>query len=126
MPRPIVMIHALTQSALVLLIGIYAIRASWFLFSSGALTPLTPVAAAIVGLCVYLFHRAPTQTGPFLWGVLAACAVGAIANALLLTSTSPAYRNPTNMTFSALSVALWIALALLLWQGARAGQAAGS
>jgi hypothetical protein len=120
------MIHTLTQCALVLLIGIYAIRSTWFLFSGGALTPLTPVAAVIVVLCVFLFHRAPTQTSPYLWGVLAACAVGAVANAMLLTSTAPAYRSATNMTFSAVSVALWIALALLLWLGARSGQAAGS
>jgi hypothetical protein len=119
------MIHALTQSVLVLLIGIYAIRASWFMFS-GSVSPLTPVAAAIVVLCVFLFHRAPTQAGPLLWSVFAACAIGAIANALLLTSVAPAYRNPTNMAFSALSVALWLALGLLLWQGTRAGQAGAS
>jgi hypothetical protein len=116
-------IHALTQTTLVVLTGMYAVRASWFLFS-GALSPLTPVAAACVVLCVYLFHRAPTQPGTLLWSVMIACAIGAIANAVLLTSSDPAYRNTTNLVLSGLSTVLWLALAALLWLSATAGGAA--
>jgi hypothetical protein len=117
------MIYAMTQATLVVLIGMYAIRASWFLFN-GLWSPLTPVAAACVVLCVYLFHRAPVQPGPYLWTVVAACVVGAIANAVLLTSTAPAYRNATNLMFSGTSAFLWLALAVLVWVSATSAGAA--
>jgi glucose uptake protein GlcU len=115
-------IHALTQATLVVLTGMYAVRASWFLFS-GVLSPLTPVAVACVTACVYLFHRAPTQPGTYLWAVMIGCVIGAIANAVLLTSADPAYRNATNLMFSGLSTVLWLALAALLWLSATASGA---
>jgi subtilase family serine protease len=95
---------------LVALIGIYAVRASWFLFS-GALSPLTPVAAAVLALCIVTFHRPPDAVGPWLYALLAACAVGAIANGALLFTASPLYANPVNTAFSWVSLGCFVVLA---------------
>jgi hypothetical protein len=100
---------AIIQSTLVALIGMYAVRASWFLFG-GQLTALTPVAAAVFVLCLVLFHWAPTMAGPWLYVLLAACVAGAAVNASLLFSAEGAYRDPTNFAFSAASVVGWIVL----------------
>jgi ABC-type polysaccharide/polyol phosphate export permease len=99
------------QSSLVVLAGIYAMRASWFLFAKGAISPLTPLAAVVFMLCVVLFHR-PPQSQTWLAVVAAACLVGVAANAALLFSASSAYQNPTNQVFSILSVAGWAILAV--------------
>jgi ABC-type polysaccharide/polyol phosphate export permease len=99
------------QSTLVILAGIYAMRASWFLFAKGAISPLTPVAAAAFVVCVVLFHS-PPKTQIWLAVVAAACMIGFATNAALLFSESAAYQNPTNKAFSALSVAGWAVLAV--------------
>jgi hypothetical protein len=100
----------ITQALLVVLIGIYSIRSSWFLFS-GQFSPLTPVAAAVLVLCLFAFHRPPTSVSLWFWAVMAVCLAGAIANATLLFSTSPIYSNPTNTAFSAISLGCFILLA---------------
>jgi hypothetical protein len=111
------MFHVLIQIVLTALVGMYAIRSTWFLFS-GIISPLLPVAAAACALCIYLFHRPPVAPGMFLWIVVGLCLAGAVANGALLTSTAPAYRDPTNFVFSAASAVLWLVLPVLLWLSA--------
>jgi hypothetical protein len=103
---------AITQSILVILSGIYAVRASWFIFS-GVFSPLTPVAAIVLVLCLTLFHRPPIEPGIWLYVVLMGCVIGAIANSMLLFSTHEIYSNLTNRTFSIISVASWISLCVI-------------
>ena len=98
------------KAVLVPLIGMYAIRASWFLFS-GTISPLTPVAAAVLVLGILIFHRPPELIGPWFAGVLAACLIGACANAALLFSASPLYDNPVNTAFSLASLTGFVMLA---------------
>ena len=101
----------LAKAFLVVLLGIYAVRSTWFLFSD-MLSPLTPVAMAVFVLCLFIFHRPPATAGLWFYAVIAACAVGVVANATLLFSTSPTYQNPTNQMFSMVSVACFIGLAV--------------
>jgi hypothetical protein len=106
---------ALSKALLVILIGIYAIRSTWFIFS-GSFSPLTPVAAAVLILCIISFHRLPLEIGTWFYVLISICVLGAIANASLLFSTSPIYANPTNMTFSAISLGCFVLLgAVQLW-----------
>lgn len=103
---------AIVQSVLVILSGIYVIRASWFIFS-GIFSPLTPVAAIVLVLCITLFHRPPIEPGIWLYVVLMGCVIGAIANGILLFSTHEIYSNLTNRTFSIISVVSWIFLCVI-------------
>lgn len=99
---------AITQSILVIFSGIYAIRASWFIFS-GIFSPLTPVAAIVLVLCITLFHRPPIEPGIWLYVVLVGCVIGAIANSILFFSSHEG-SNPTNRAFSVISVVSWVFL----------------
>jgi hypothetical protein len=99
----------IAQALLVVLIGIYFIRTSWFLFI-GQFSPLTPVAAIVLFMCLFAFHRPPTTLSLWLWALLAMCVLGAIANASLLFVSSPIYANPTNMAFSMISLGCFILL----------------
>jgi hypothetical protein len=105
----------IAQALLVLLIGIYFIRTTWFLFS-GVFSPLTPVAAIVLTICLFAFHKLPAATGAWFYAVIAMCVIGAIANGLLLFSASPTYSNPTNHAFSMISMVSFILLGgTLLW-----------
>jgi hypothetical protein len=106
------MIIVIPKILLVILIGIYAIRTSWFLFS-GVFSPLTPVAAIVFVICLFAFHRPPETTGTWFYSLVAIYVIGAIANASLLFSTAPVYSNTTNMTFSAVSLTCFIILGLM-------------
>jgi hypothetical protein len=99
----------IAQALLVILIGIYFIRTSWFLFSD-MLSPLTPVAAVVLITCLFAFHRPPTSLSLWFWGLMAICVLGAITNATLLFSASPMYSNPTNTAFSAISLGCFVLL----------------
>jgi hypothetical protein len=107
--------NAFAHVLLVILIGVYFIRASWFLF--GVFSPLTPVAGIVLTMCLFAFHKLPTSMGAWFSAVIAMCVIGAIANFSLLFSASPTYRNPTNQAFSATSMITFVLLgATLLWQ----------
>jgi hypothetical protein len=97
------------QALLVILIGIYFIRTSWFLFSD-MLSPLTPVAGIVLVACLFAFHRPPTTLSLWFWALMAICVAGAIANASLLFSASPIYANPTNTAFSMISLGCFVLL----------------
>ena len=83
---------------LTILVGIYTIRGSWFLFS-GHVSPLTPVAAIVAVLCVVFFHRPPQSFGLWYGVVIGVCVVAMIANGALLFAESPLYRNTINTAF---------------------------
>jgi hypothetical protein len=97
------------NAALAVLCGVYAIRATWFLFS-GYFSPLTPVAAAVLVFCIVLFHKPPTVTGAWFYSVIGICVVALVANAILLFVAHEAYSNKTNQMFSAVSVIAWAVL----------------
>ncbi len=99
----------LSKALLVVLIGIYAIRSSWFIFS-GNVSPLTPVAAAVLVLRIISFHRLPLEVGTWFYVVIGMCVAGAFANASLLFVSSPIYANPTNIAFSAISLGCFVLL----------------
>jgi ABC-type polysaccharide/polyol phosphate export permease len=100
------------RSLLVVLIGIYAIRSSWFIFS-GIFSPLTPVATGVLVLCIILFHRPPTEPGTWLYIVIFGSIAGAIVNGLLIFSSKATYSNPTNQVFSVISLVGWLILAII-------------
>lgn len=105
----------IAKMLLIVLIGIYAVRASWFFFT-GQLSPLTPVAAVVLGLCIYLFNRLPEAPGLWLYAVLGACAIGTLVNGSLFFATSPLYRNPTNFAFNAACMLCFVGVAVeRLW-----------
>jgi hypothetical protein len=99
----------IAQALLVILIGIYFIRTSWFLFI-GQFSPLTPVAAIVLVTCLFAFHRPPTTLSQWYWALIAMCVAGAIANASLLFVSSPIYSNPTNTAFSMISLGCFVLL----------------
>jgi hypothetical protein len=106
----------LTQALLVVLMGIYLVRATWFLFT-GVFSPLTPVAALVLVICLVAFNRPPVPGSAWHVAFLAVCVLGAAANASLLFSTAPAYANPTNQAFSWVSLLCFACLAAtLLWR----------
>jgi hypothetical protein len=104
---------ALSKSLLVILIGIYAIRSSWFIFS-GIFSPLTPIAAIVLVLCVIAFHTPPSSIGPWFFTLLATFAVGAVANFLLLFASGEASADPVNRAFSLVSMLCFLALGAIL------------
>jgi hypothetical protein len=99
----------IAQALLIILMGIYFVRTSWFLFS-GQFSPLTPVAAIVLIACLFAFHRPPTTLSPWFWALIAMCVLGAIANASLLFVGSPIYANPTNRMFSIISLGCFVTL----------------
>jgi hypothetical protein len=106
----------IAQALLVLLIGFYFIRTTWFLFSGGMFSPLTPVAAIVRTIRLFAFHKLPTAAGGWFYALIAVCVLGAIANGSLLFSTAPTYLNPTNHAFSMISMVSFILLGgTLLW-----------
>ena len=103
------------KTLLVILIGVYFIRTTWFFW--GVFSPLTPVAGIVLIICLFAFHKPPTATGAWFYAVIAMCVIGAIANFSLLHSTSPTYQNPINQAFSWASMISFVLLAgTLLWQ----------
>jgi hypothetical protein len=105
----------LLKAFLVVLIGVYAIRASWFLFS-GTFSPLTPVAMAVLVLFLFVFHRPPQALGVWFSVCIAACVVGVVANTVLLFVSSPIYNNTVNQAFSVVSLISFLAVGALLAQ----------
>jgi hypothetical protein len=107
------MLLILTQSVLVILVGVYAMRATSVLFVRQAFQPLMILAAIVFVLSLVLFHRPPTASGPWLYFVLACCSAGVIVNALLFFAPDRAHATPTNLAFSLVSGLGWALLALI-------------
>lgn len=106
------MTFLVTQTALVLLAGVYAIRSTSWIFGADPFEPLFLLATAALGLTVFLFYRMPRQRGAALYAVIALCVAGFSVNALLLFAPSGVHDNPTNTVFSALCMAGWASVAV--------------
>jgi hypothetical protein len=102
----------LTQTALVLMAGIYAIRASYPLLGHEAFSPLTLVAAMVFLLAVALFHRLRKITGKLLYVVVALCLVGILVNGMLLFAPDGPHASLINTAFSATCVVGWAIVAI--------------
>jgi hypothetical protein len=99
--------NVLTQIALVLMAGIYAVRATYPLLGGEAFSPLTLVAAAVFFLIVALFHRLRKISGRLLYVVTGLCIVGMTVNGVLLFAPGASHANLTNSLFSATCVLGW-------------------
>jgi hypothetical protein len=95
------------QASLVVLAGVYALRASSVLFERGPFEPLMVVAALALVFSTAVFHRPPTGPGVWAISVAALCLVGVVANALLYLKPDKSHSDPTNLAFSAISVLGW-------------------
>jgi Na+/melibiose symporter-like transporter len=97
----------LTQTALVLMAGIYAVRATYPLLGGESFSPLTLLAALVFALVVVLFYRLGKSDGKLLYVIVALCLVGMTVNGMLLFAPGGAHANPTNAVFSATCILGW-------------------
>jgi hypothetical protein len=101
-----------TKIALVILAGIYAMRASNALFDPADLQPLTFVAAFAFVISIVVFYRPPTVQGWWQYTVVGWSLIGVAANAILYIAPDASHSTPTNLAFSAVSVVGWAIVAL--------------
>ncbi|MGB8819145.1 MAG: hypothetical protein WCC66_14615 [Rhizobiaceae bacterium] len=101
------MLFVITKAALVILAGVYAIRASSYFFEDAPFEPLMLVAAFAFVLSVVLFYRPPIASGLWLYAVVALCAIGVLANAMLYFAPDKTHSDAINLSFSAISIAGW-------------------
>lgn len=104
--------YVVTKIALVVLAGVYAMRASNVLFHPQPFHPLMVVALFAFIMSVILFHNPPTGPGWWLYTVVPLCLVGVVANGILFFAPDAAHNTPTNLAFSAVSIAGWGWLAI--------------
>ena len=102
----------ITKSAIVILAGIYAMRSAGIVFRDDAFTPLWFAALFAFILLIILFYRPPTVQGAWQYTVIILSLVGVAANAMLYFKPDAAHADPTNLAFSALSIAGWGIVAL--------------
>jgi hypothetical protein len=95
-----------SQAILVVLAGIYAMRASSALFK-GSFSPLSLLAGFIFIFSVVLFHKPPSSPGIWLYFVMVMCFAGALFNAKLLFYPDALHSDFTAMAFSATSMIGW-------------------
>jgi hypothetical protein len=105
------MLLIVSQAMLVLLVGVYAMRATSVLFVRQAFHPLMILAAAAFVFALVLFHRPPSAVGTWLYVSIAACVLGAIVNAILYFAPDRTHATPTNLAFSASTGIAWAVLA---------------
>jgi hypothetical protein len=101
------MMYVATKVALVVLAGIYAMRASSIVFHPTALTPLWFVALFAFIMSLALFYRPPTAQGWWQYTVIGLCLVGVAANAMLYLAPDAEHSDRVNIAFSAASVVGW-------------------
>ena len=106
------MMHLLTQTALVLMAGIYAIRATYPLLGSEPFSPLTVLAGLVFLLTVALFHRLRKANGKVLYVVVMLCLGGMVVNGLLLIAPGGAQAGLIKTLFSATCVVGWGVIAV--------------
>jgi hypothetical protein len=97
----------LSKALIVMLAGIYAMRASSVVFVRQPFQPLMVAAMFAFLLLLTLFYRAPTKPGMWMYTAVALCAVGAITNAMLYFKPDAMHSDPTNMAFSLLALVGW-------------------
>jgi hypothetical protein len=101
-----------TKLALVMLAGIYAMRSTSIFFHPEPFEPLMIVAALAFLLSVFLFYRPPTAPGWWQFTVIGLCVAGVLANGFLYFAPDASHASPTQLAFSACSVAGWLIVAL--------------
>jgi uncharacterized membrane protein len=106
------MLMIATKTSLVVLAGVYAMRASNVLFHPVPVTPLMGVALFAFVMSLILFHNPPTSRGWWLYTVIGLWVVGVAANTMLLLAPDAAHGTPTNRAFSAVSIAGWAIVAI--------------
>jgi hypothetical protein len=106
------MMYIITKVALVILAGIYAMRASSIVFVREPLTPLWFVALFAFAMTLVLFYRTPTVPGVWQYTVIGLCLIGVAANTMLYFAPDAAHSSPTNLAFSAVSIVGWGIVAL--------------
>jgi hypothetical protein len=99
--------YLLTQTALVLMAGMYAVRATYSLLGTEPFTPLAIVAALVFCLVLALFHRLAKASRPWLLVTIVMCLIGLGVNALLLFTPGTGQLRFTNDLFSAICMAAW-------------------
>ncbi len=101
------MLFVVMKATLIILIGIYAMRASSVVFHREPFHPLMLVAALAFAVSLAAFHVPPTAPGAWSAVLALLCMVGVVANALLYARPDEAHGTPTSLTFSAVSVVGW-------------------
>jgi hypothetical protein len=101
------MLLTLTQITLVILIGVYAMRTASVIFIREPFDPLMIVAAAAFVFSILVFHQPPTTSGKWSISIVVLCTIGCVANIFLFLKPDKTHSDPTNMTFSAISVVGW-------------------
>jgi hypothetical protein len=101
------MVEFVTQSVIVILVGIYAIRATYSLLGHENFQPLSLLAAAVFLLVTLFFHRLKMASGLWLYAALVLSAIGLLVNAVLLFSAGREQRDLTHDVFSAICIAGW-------------------
>jgi hypothetical protein len=106
------MLMIATKTSLVVLAGVYAMRASNMLFNPQPITPLWGVAVFAFIMSIVYFYNPPTAAGWWLYTATGLCLVGVAANAMLFIAPDAAHGTPTNLAFSAVSVVGWAIVAI--------------
>jgi xanthine/uracil permease len=101
------MMLVITKAVLVILAGIYAMRASSIVFPPSSFSPLWFVALFAFVMSLVLFYRPPTVQGWWQYTVIGLCLIGVAANAMLFLAPDAEHSDPTNMAFSAVSIVGW-------------------
>jgi hypothetical protein len=122
------MMFAVTKAAIVILAGIYAMRASSILFHNESFSPLWFVALFAFVMSLVLFYRMPTVQGWWQYNVIGLCLIGVAANAMLFLAPDAEHSDPTNLAYSAFSVVGWgiVALSSFMLTFARSADGIGA
>jgi hypothetical protein len=106
------MMYVLTKATLVILAGVYTMRATNVIFNPSSFNPMSLVALFAFVMSFVLFNRLPTSPGAWAFTVLGLCIFGVFANSMLYFRPDAAHASPTNMSFSAVSIVGWAIVAI--------------
>lgn len=106
------MMHVITKSVIVILAGIYAMRITSIMFRPDEISPLWFAALTAFVLLIVVFYRPPVVPGGWQFAVIGLSLVALAANAMLYFKPDAEHADPTNLTFSALSIVGWGIVAL--------------
>jgi hypothetical protein len=104
--------YVITKVTLVILAGVYTMRATNVIFNPTSFNPMSLVALFAFVMSFVLFNRLPTTPGIWAFTVVGLCIFGVFANSMLYFRPDAAHASPTNMTFSAVSIIGWAIVAL--------------
>jgi hypothetical protein len=102
----------LSKIALVVLAGVYALRASNVLFHPQPFQPLMAVAVFAFVMSLLLFRRPPTAPGWWMYTVIGLCLVRVAANTMLFVAPDALQSSTTDRAFSLVSIIGWAIVAV--------------